>query len=65
MKRTLLVVLLGGLAGNISVWAADPSLAFTAGNILVPALPGIIAGLVGLFVPSPVQDFIRGLLDRE
>lgn len=64
MKRTLLVVLLGGLAGNVAVWAAAPDVAFTAGNILLPALPGILIGLVGLFVPSPVQDFIAGLFGK-
>lgn len=62
MKRTLLVVLLGGLAGNVAAWTVSPDKAFTAGNILLPALPGIVTGLVALFVPSPLADYVKKLL---
>ncbi len=49
----------GGVLGNVAAWGhealAGHHIPFTAGTILVPALPGMVAALGALFTHRP-QD---------
>jgi hypothetical protein len=59
-KKLLLTIAAGSLAGSLGHYATELTdghhIAFTAGNILIPALTTAISALAALFVKPPQQQ---------